>query len=122
MHIESAPIEAEVPAPWPEEEPAADVFEPAPQAAPVVTDDAANTITMADLYVKQGFIDRAQSIYESILERDPNNDAVRSKLDELDARPSSAPTLEPGTPARNATVDRLEGWLTKVKRGEAGRV
>ena len=73
---------------------------------------------MADLYVQQGFVDRAQSIYESILDRDPNNDVVRAKLDGLDASRSKPVTSSVG----NTKVGRLEKWLSKVKGGEAGRV
>jgi tetratricopeptide (TPR) repeat protein len=119
MHVESAPLAAEVPAPWPEEEPAAEVFEPSAPAAPAVEDDITNTVTMADLYVQQGHLDRAQSIYESILDRDPNNEAVRAKLDALDtARTEAAPQPNP----RDQKVERLEQWLAKVKRGEERRV
>jgi tetratricopeptide (TPR) repeat protein len=125
MHIESAPPQAEVSSsPWPEEDAAAEVFEPSAPSASAVTDDVANTLTMADLYVKQGFTDRAQSIYESILERDPNNDAVRTKLEDLEARPSATPELQSVAqePVQTGKVDRLQGWLAKVKRGEAGSV
>lgn len=117
MHVDQSPLAAEVPAPWPDEEPAADVFEPStpPASATASTEDVANTVTMADLYVQQGFIDRAQSIYESILERDPNNDDVRAKLDALDSRPAAATPL--GAPARNPKVERLEKWLAQVKGG-----
>lgn len=121
MHVDQAPLAAEVPAPWPEEEPAADVFEPSAPAAsaPASAEDVANTVTMADLYVQQGFVDRAQSIYESILERDPNNDDVRAKLDALDSR--SAPATPLSGPARNPKVERLEKWLAQVKRGAEER-
>ena len=121
-----APVTAEPSAPWPEEEPAADVFEPAQPLANVTADNVANTLTMAELYVQQGHLDRAQSIYESILDRDPNNEEVRAKLDALDARASSQAqpkAMEPLTvDERNSKVDRLEGWLTKLKRAEARRV
>ncbi len=119
MHIEAAPVVADMPAPWPDEEPAADVFEPAAaEPAAPASDDVADTVTMADLYVQQGFVDRAQSIYESILDRDPNNDVVRAKLDGLDASRAKPVTSS----MSNTKVDRLEKWLSKVKGAEAGRV
>lgn len=114
FHVEPAPLVPEVPAPWPDEEPAADVFEPADAPSSASADDIANTVTMADLYVQQGHTDRAQSIYESILDRDPNNDAVRDKLNALEAASHRS--------QRNPKVDKLEKWLSKVKRGEEGRV
>jgi tetratricopeptide (TPR) repeat protein len=135
MHLEPAPVTAEVPGPalWPDEGPAADVFEPsepAPvaEAAPASPDDIANTVTMADLYVQQGFIDRAQSIYESILDKDPNNEDVRAKLDALDSRPRGEGLPAPAEPpveaasAPNRKAEKLEEWLAKMKRGEERRV
>jgi len=84
----------------------ADLFEP---AEPVLhpPDDLASTITMADLYAKQGLTDDARQIYEGILTRDPENDGVRGKLAALD---------------RTRTIRRLENWLAKVSRREAGGV
>jgi len=99
MHIEEAPSAAEVPAPI------------AAPEAPV--EDVTSTITMADLYARQGLTDDARQIYETILARDPNNDEVRAKLDAL--TPRAAETTEPSA---NEKVARLEGWLSKVSRKE----
>ena len=98
--IDAAPIAPEPPA----EE--ADVFAP---TEPVLhpPDDLASTITMADLYAKQGLTDDARQIYEGILARDPENQAVSGKLAALD---------------RTRTVQRLESWLAKVSRREVPRV
>jgi pentatricopeptide repeat protein len=131
MHIEEAPLVAEVPAVWPEE-PDADVFAPAePEAAP--DDDVTETTTMADLYVRQGLVGEARKIYQHMLERDPANDELRSKLDALDASPAEEPvaaveaaasdeeTREPGNPAtlhNHAKVVVLQQWLTKVAKRE----
>jgi tetratricopeptide (TPR) repeat protein len=95
MHIEEAPLVAEVPSVWLDEpqanEPVADVFAPAePEAAPQ-DDDVTATTTMADLYVRQGLIGEARKIYEHLLQRDPYDDEVRSKLDALDRRAAELP-------------------------------
>jgi len=110
IHIEPAPKAAEVPAPLPEEEPAGDMFAPAEAPAPAApADDAANTLTMADLYVQQGFADKAREIYQSILQREPGNADVRKKLDALK-----------GPAPRNPKAVKLEQWLAKVKKREEG--
>src|SRR5438874_2674873 len=61
MHIEEAPLAAEVPTVWhgePDAESAEDVFAPAePEPAPQEDDDLTSTTTMADLYVRQGLVD-----------------------------------------------------------------
>ncbi len=113
---------------------------------PPTADDFAKTITMADLYAKQGLVDEARDIYEDILARDPNNEAVRAKVDAL----SSASAVEPppsedempfdererepepepvvaasasfGAAGGNPRIARLEHWLAKIARRESGRV
>ncbi len=71
--------------------------------------DAADTITMADLYARQGLVDDARHIYENILARDPANGEVRAKLGAL-------------TPPGNPKVAKLEQWLAKVSPRGAGSV
>ncbi|HYS53976.1 MAG TPA: tetratricopeptide repeat protein [Thermoanaerobaculia bacterium] len=112
IRVERAPVAAEVPVTLTEEEPAADVFAPAEAPAPAAAaDDAANTLTMADLYVQQGFADKAREIYQSILQRDPGNAEVRKKVDALK-----------GPAPRNPKAAKLEQWLAKVKKREEGSV
>ena len=109
IHIVAAPLEAEVPAPPAPLEDEADVFapvvaEPAPQS-----EDVTNTLTMAQLYERQGLVHEAQHIYENILARDPDNSGVRAKLDAV-------------APRVNPKIERLERWLTKVARKEVDGV
>lgn len=106
MQIETAPLTAEVPAPVVEEP---DVFEPVAAEPSSQTEDLANTLTMADLYERQGLTNDARHIYESILARDPENDGVRARLDAI-------------TPRVNPKIDRLERWLSKVSRREVDGV
>ncbi|HEX6159642.1 MAG TPA: tetratricopeptide repeat protein [Thermoanaerobaculia bacterium] len=142
FHVERAPLVADVPTPVEEEffppvesapmtpEPtisaddAADVFAPAdenpfdaeePAAAPP-EEDLSNTLTMADLYARQGAISEARQIYDNILARDPENHDVRARLEALLAPP---PVTETGNRAK---IARLETWLARVSRKEAGRV
>ena len=128
MHIARAPLAAEVPSdmtedlappesaviapePLPLEE--ADIFapaaaepfplgdEPSPVAEP---EDFTNTITMADLYARQGLIDDARHIYEHILHRDPANEAVRAKLAALTPEPEPQPEPVASEPVFEAPV------------------
>ena len=133
MHVEEAPLVAEVPTVW-TAEPDADVFAPAePEAAPPEEDDLTSTTTMADLYVRQGLVGEARKIYQHMLERDPSNGELRSKLDALDETPPESPASpveaapvdddlrEPGNPAtlhNHAKVVVLQQWLTKVAKRE----
>ena len=90
IHVEEAPLAAETPSPWDSPEPT-------------------ETVTMADLYARQGLTDDARRIYESILQRDPANDAVRAKIAEL-------------VPLPQKKKARLEEWLKKVGRREVSHV
>lgn len=104
MHIEAAPLSAEMP-----EELPAEVFDTEDEAPEPTADDTSDTATMADLYVGQGLVEEARHIYERVLARDPGNTDVRAKLDAL-------------SPRVNPKVARLEKWLVKVSRREVGSV
>jgi tetratricopeptide (TPR) repeat protein len=80
-----------------------------------LADDVTNTITMGDLYARQGLVDDAREIYSRVLERDPGNESVRAKLDQLHAARPQVPTSN-----ANAKAARLEAWLSRVKRGSGG--
>ena len=104
MHIEAMPLVAEVPAEVP-----SPVVDPKSAVVEAHLEDAANTVTMADLYVRQGLVEEARHIYEHILARDDGNTEVRAKLEAL-------------APRVNPRVGALERWLDKVSRREVGRV
>lgn len=113
-HVDPAPLVADVPTPvdelLPEE---SDIFAPAAPPAEVPPPDIAETLTMADIYVRQGLLDDARNIYEHILARDPGNAAVRERLAALNPPPPDP---------KAAKIARLEGWLARVARKEVGRV
>ncbi|HEY0141547.1 MAG TPA: tetratricopeptide repeat protein [Thermoanaerobaculia bacterium] len=79
-------------------------------------EDLTNTLTMADLYARQGAISEARQIYDNILARDPDNHDVRARLEALLAPPATTET------GNRAKIARLENWLARVSRKEAGRV
>lgn len=108
MHIAAAPLSAELPGPPASLEDMADVFAPV-VAEPAPPAELTNTLTMAELYERQGLVHEAQHIYENILARDPENEDVRAKLDAV-------------APRVNPKIERLERWLAKVSRREVGRV
>ena len=71
--------------------PAAETGEPPPETVPVepVNDQKAPGIrriatrTMAELYVKQGYLEDAVEIYKELLDRDPGDEELRMVLTEL---------------------------------------
>ena len=99
------------------------------------------TNTIAELYIKQGYPEKAIDIYKAILELDPGNYAAVEKIQRLEAEmrgesqiapplePIAVPAAEPvvqaqpvavaTTPTGNAIADqiaRLENWLVNINR------
>jgi tetratricopeptide (TPR) repeat protein len=132
---EAAPAAA---APLPAPEPTAAQPPPPPPAAPAaapapvaaVEDAELNTVTLAELYLSQGVMDKAMEVYRQVLERDPHNERARTRLSEieaLDRRISAEQALGPAEAgadpqsARRAAIERtitkLEGLLTALRRG-----
>nr|MDP9362205.1 tetratricopeptide repeat protein [Acidobacteriota bacterium] len=124
MHIEEAPLVAEMPAPSSEERSEEHSEERSKERSEERSDVTATT-TMADLYVRQGLIDDARKIYEHVLQRDPSDDEVRAKLDALSEPQRSVPEErfaeeKPEPLAGNPKVVVLQQWLAKVGRREEG--
>jgi len=91
------------------------------------------TATLAELYVSQGFLDRAIAIYLELLVADPANHAFRLRCTELkavqerqkEAAFSPAPVAGTGSPeeasAPQRTVDaELSRWLENIRRRKDG--
>jgi hypothetical protein len=105
-----------------------DAIEEAPEAAHISAADSTSTLTMAEIYERQGLTSEAQQIYEHILQRDPGNEAVRHRLERLSAAASGSATdaVSDDAPAPSAgdvrarKVARLQVWLAKVG-GEGDR-
>ena len=116
------------------EEPEVPASEPAElQASPL------STGTIADLYLSQGFPDKALDIYRELLKGDPDNIELRQQVETIQRmlageQQSDAAEL-PGTPAAAAAMpvdemherqasaaeqpsvlETLEGWLANIRR------
>jgi len=81
------------------------------------------TVTLADLYIRQGHLTLARKVLETILLKEPGNEQASIKLTELDKLltvAGTAPepeTAEPALDGMNAAiVSELEGWLAKMAR------
>jgi len=97
------------------------------------TDDALATNTLAEIYLRQGLVDRAVGVYENMLRADPDNPKVRRRIGEILGsdpggppdpvlRPSApAPTLDstraPGSDPRLRVIAGLQSWLIDIQKG-----
>jgi pentatricopeptide repeat protein len=93
-------------------------------AAAAMSADALATNTLAEIYFRQGLVDRAVAVYENMLRADPDNQAVRRRIGELSGAEMVA--VEAGAvPAREErredprrrVIRELENWLIGVQRG-----
>jgi tetratricopeptide (TPR) repeat protein len=71
---------------------------------------AIQTDTLAEIYVKQGHLDRALSVYQEILSREPENNAVREKCEALKNRVEE----EEKVASAKKALHHLEQWLAAV--------
>jgi len=116
-------------------------------ASPAPRHDPLSTATLAELYVQQGYIDKALGIYRAILACNPDDNGLRARVTELEAclsamqPPSSAVALVedmtsfpldiqeqapqstalPSQGAADNMTTILEGWLDNIRRMKACR-
>ena len=94
------------------------------------------TVTMADLYIKQGHLEKAYQIYKTILQKTPDNPVIRAKLikvkksieakeqeelnkkklEELKKREPMV-SQEEQSDIMKENMKRLSAWLEKIKKG-----
>ena len=109
--LEAAAAARQPQAPHPH--PLAPVSAPAPAADDDELDEF-TTVTVAEIYTKQGLIEEALRIYQRILAKEPGNADVAAKLEALKARhggkaPGRAlpPLAAPGDPVKKSKVSYL---------------
>jgi hypothetical protein len=120
--------------PWPVAVPAAvpaePTFEPPtafpspPPVPPRSPEPELASPTLAELYFDQGFMDKAIEVYKRLLEREPHNARLSSRLAEIEGvhRHLSAPGGVPAGPAESRreeierTIARLQGLRTALVR------
>jgi tetratricopeptide (TPR) repeat protein len=114
-----------------EEEPA--TLQPAQPAAAAqqASRDPLTTATLAELYLTQGFQEKAAGVYRELLTTDPGNAGYRRRYEELTraAQEPAAPVAEPlsaeaaapaGAPAGGDPESQLLSWLENIRRRRDG--
>ena len=93
--------------------------------------DALATNTLAEIYLRQGLIDRAVAVYENMVRADPDNHAVRRRIAEIqgadpgqpreapravEPEPVPVPLQDAGDPRRRV-IQGLQNWLIGIQKG-----
>ncbi len=114
----------------PEAPPAASSGAPSDRG-PTQSDGALATNTLAEIYLRQGLVDRALAVYENMLRADADNQAVRRRIAEIQgadpvgsretrspgASPARAPENAPVLDGRRRVIRGLEAWLIGIQKG-----
>jgi hypothetical protein len=95
--------------------PEAGAAAPSAVAAAQPPADPISTPTIAEIYIRQGFLGRAMKVYRDLLQADPHNNEIRQKLVELKQRietqqasPLPVETAAPAVPVAAAPVPAAE--------------
>ncbi|MCM0083676.1 tetratricopeptide repeat protein [Geomonas sp. Red32] len=80
-------------------QPAASAASPVqPSAAEPARKDPLTTATLAELYVSQGFVEKAVGVYRELLTADPGNTGYRERISQLERAAEPQPAQEVASP------------------------
>jgi outer membrane biosynthesis protein TonB len=127
--LRRSPVE---PVPLPEPEPEPETLAAAPEPAPPETPQAmekpgpepepesAATVTLGDLYLRQGHLAEAEGIFHEVLHREPGNAAAQAGLARIAAsreEASAAKDLAAPGDRRSRKILLLNSYLQRIRRG-----
>lgn len=69
------------------------------------------TVTLAEIYARQGHLDRARAIYEELLAESPDDVDLQRRLDALTAQADEVAA----STAQEVRVDRLKRLLSRIR-------
>ncbi len=101
------PVEAARPAPPPAS---------APEDAATGAATPFSSSTLAELYFRQGLVDRAVEVYRQVLDEEPGNERARSRLAELESAPRPIDARAARRAALERTIAGLEALLVVLQR------
>ncbi len=88
------------------------------QVQPETGREELTTVTMAELYLKQGYPEKALNVYQDILASDPDNLEIQKRIEELSGQTKPPPSPENQLEKRaEGNIRSLSMWLDKIKKG-----
>ncbi len=74
------------------------------------------TKTLAEIYLNQGYLQKAYDIYKILLVQDPSDGDAQKRLMDLEKRMKSSPSTPKTLPlTRQERIKLLEEWLTRIR-------
>jgi len=74
------------------------------------------TKTLAEIYLQQGHFQEAYEIYKALAEKDPFDDEIQKRIEELEEKlHPSAPSGSSSLPVEEQ-IRHLEKWLANIRK------
>ncbi len=101
-----------------EERPPADITGQEPEQKEIITKEGTgiSTRALAELYVKQGFLERALKVYKEIEASSPDDKEIKKQIEIITAELNKRKEKEPNEKFKE-NIKTLSSWLEKIKRG-----
>ncbi len=74
------------------------------------------TITLADLYIRQGHFSMAADILQKIVQREPDNKLAQAKLDTVNTAISLQASAKNNSAQTDILIDTMTRWLENINR------
>ena len=84
------------------------------KTGPEATGEPIPTATLAEIYVRQGLSAKAVKVYQEVLKLNPDNDAARERMMQLQEPLTDEPEVQ-------SLLTVLQGWLTAINRQRANK-
>ena len=81
--------------------------------------DQLATKTLAEIYLRQGYLQEAFEIFKALAEKDPQDTEIQKRLGELREKLHPPPVHLPYPHTKEDKIHHLEKWLENIrKRGK----
>jgi hypothetical protein len=83
----------------------------------VVAMDKFTTKTLAEVYLRQGYLQEAYDIFKTLAEKDPSDPEIQKRVEELREKLHPSPPSDfPSPLTRDEKIRQLETWLATIRK------
>ena len=77
--------------------------------------DRLYTKTLAEIYLQQGHLENAYSIFKALSEKNPADTELQNRVRELEEKLEGPPSRPPAEPSLEKKKRTLEKWLANIR-------